>query len=130
MGLHRGEGGARGASGGAGIAQLVAKPGGRRTLIDAGKRQAVEGMPGVFANGAESAAADREAGLERLHARIGQLVVGRDFLRQGERARATAPSGPASVDEPRPEARDDRAGASAAADRPAVPARLDQPVGL
>ena len=66
------------------IAQLVAKHGVHQTLINTWKRQAMEGMSGVFSNGAEAAAAatDREAELDRLHAKIGQLVVERDFLRK------------------------------------------------
>jgi hypothetical protein len=42
------------------------------------------------------AAAEREGELEKLHAKIGQLVVERDFLAKGERARATGSSGPAN----------------------------------
>ena len=66
------------------ISQLVAKHGVHQTLINTWKRQAVEGMSGVFSTAVESAAADREAELDRLHAKIGQLVVERDFLRKGE----------------------------------------------
>jgi hypothetical protein len=36
--------------------------------------------PGVFSGKAETAAAEREGELEKLHAKIGQLVVERDFL--------------------------------------------------
>ena len=64
------------------ISQLVAKHGVHQTLINTWKRQAVEGMSGVFSNTAETAAADREAELDRLHAKIGRLVVERDFLRK------------------------------------------------
>jgi transposase len=64
------------------VAQLVAKHGVHQTLINAWKRQAMEGMAGVFSGGVEAAAADREAELERLHAKIGELVVERDFLRK------------------------------------------------
>lgn len=51
-----------------------------QTLINAWKRQAIEGMAGVFSGKAEAAAAEREVELENLHAKIGQLVVERDFL--------------------------------------------------
>ena len=64
------------------VAQLVAKHGVHQTLINAWKRQAVEGMAGVFSGKAEAAEAAREGELERLHAKIGQLVVERDFLRK------------------------------------------------
>lgn len=64
------------------MAQLVTKHGVHQTLINAWRRQAVEGLAGVFSNRAEAAAADRETELEKLHAKIGQLVVERDFLRK------------------------------------------------
>ena len=53
-------------------------------------------MSGVFSGKAEGAAADREAELSKLHAKISELVVERDFLRKRERVRATGSSGPAS----------------------------------
>ena len=62
------------------VSELVAKYGVHQTLPHTWKRQAVEGMSGVFSGKAESAAADREAELSKLHAKIGQLVVERDFL--------------------------------------------------
>jgi len=37
----------------------------------------------VFLNGAERAVRDHEAEIERLHAKIGQLTVERDFLSKG-----------------------------------------------
>ena len=62
------------------IAELVSKHGVHQTLINAWKQQAIEGMAGVFSGKAEAAAAEREGDLEKLHAKIGQLVVERDFL--------------------------------------------------
>ena len=64
------------------IAQLVAKHGVHQTLINSWKRQAVDGMSGVFSGKAEVEVADREAQVDRLHAKIGELVVERDFLRR------------------------------------------------
>jgi transposase len=64
------------------IAQLVTKHGVHQTLINARKRQAVEGMAAVSSGKAEAAEAAREGEVERLHAKIGQLVVERDFLRK------------------------------------------------
>ena len=64
------------------IAQLVTKHGVHQTPINAWKRQAVEGMAAVFAGKAEAAEASREAEVEKLHAKIGALVVERDFLRR------------------------------------------------
>jgi transposase len=62
------------------IAELVSKHGVHQTLINAWKRQAIEGMAGVFSGKAEAAAAAREGELEKLHAKIGKLVVERDFF--------------------------------------------------
>ena len=39
-------------------------------------------MAGVFAGKAEAAEAARESAIDQLHAKIGQLVVERDFLRR------------------------------------------------
>jgi len=47
------------------------------------KRQALDGLGAVFSNGAERAVRDHEAEIERLHAKIGQLTVERDFLSKG-----------------------------------------------
>jgi transposase len=64
------------------VVQLVSKHGVHQTLINAWKRQAIEGMTGVFSGRPEAAEAAREGELEKLHAKIGQLVVERDFLRK------------------------------------------------
>ena len=64
------------------VAELVAKHGVHQTLVHTWKRQAVEGMAGVFSGKAEATAVDREAELSKLHAKIGELVVERDFLRK------------------------------------------------
>lgn len=47
------------------------------------KRQALDGLGAIFANGADKAGADHEAEVHDLHAKIGQLTVERDFLSQG-----------------------------------------------
>jgi transposase len=49
-------------------------------MINGWKRQAVEGMAAIFGAKAETPPAATEADLTRLHAKIGQLVVERDFL--------------------------------------------------
>ena len=64
------------------LAQLAAKHGIRQTMINAWKKQAIEGMSGVFSGKAEAAEAAREGEIDQLHAKIGQLVVERDFLRR------------------------------------------------
>lgn len=64
------------------VAQLAARHGVHQTMINAWKKQAVEGMAMVFSGKAEAADAAREGEIDQLHAKIGQLVVERDFLRR------------------------------------------------
>ena len=52
-------------------------------LIEAWKRQAMDGLGAVFSNGADIGGADHEAEVHDLHAKIGQLTVERDFLARG-----------------------------------------------
>ena len=60
--------------------QLATKHGVHQTMIGDWKRQAVEGLVSVFSGKAEAKEGIREEELEKLHAKIGQLVVERDFL--------------------------------------------------
>ena len=62
------------------ISQLVAKHGVHQTLINSWKKQAMEGLSTVFAGKPHAAGKAREADVEKLHAKIGQLIVERDFL--------------------------------------------------
>jgi transposase len=62
------------------LSQLVARYGVHQTLISAWKRQAVEGLSSVFSARSEVKKAAMEGEVEKLHAKIGQLVVERDFL--------------------------------------------------
>lgn len=62
------------------MSQLVAKHGVHQTLISAWKRQALEGLSGVFSGRSAGKEVAREEELEKLHAKIGQLLVERDFL--------------------------------------------------
>ena len=62
------------------LAELGAKHGVHLTMIAAWKRQAIDGMAAIFGTKTEAAAGASEADLARLHAKIGQLVVERDFL--------------------------------------------------
>jgi transposase len=64
------------------VAQLVAKHGVHQTLINGWKKQAMEGLAGVFSGRTEAVEAGRAEEVEKLHAKIGQLVVERDFLRR------------------------------------------------
>ena len=50
-------------------------------MIAQWKRQAIEGMAATFSGKSESAPPASEAEVEKLHAKIGQLLVERDFLR-------------------------------------------------
>ena len=60
--------------------QLATKHGVHQTMVSDWKRQAMEGLASVFSVKAEAKDAAREGELEKLHAKIGQLVVERDFL--------------------------------------------------
>jgi transposase len=62
------------------VAQLATKHSVHPTMVAAWKKQAVEGLSGVFSGKTEAAATARADEVERLHAKIGQLVVERDFL--------------------------------------------------
>lgn len=62
------------------VAELVAKHGVHQTVINTWKRQALDGMAGLFSGKTEAKAAEKEGEIEKLHAKIGQLVVERDFL--------------------------------------------------
>ena len=65
------------------LAELASRHGIHPTMIATWKRQATEGMVATFsgANAVSKAAGDDE--IEKLHAKIGQLVVERDFLSKG-----------------------------------------------
>jgi transposase len=63
-------------------AQLAAKHGIHQTMVGEWKRQAMEGMVAVFSgrSAAQESGKAVEAEVEKLHAKIGQLLVERDFL--------------------------------------------------
>ena len=63
-------------------AQLAAKHGIHQTMVGEWKRQALEGLAGVFSgkSAAQETAKSTEAEVEKLHAKIGRLVVERDFV--------------------------------------------------
>ncbi|MCI0754814.1 IS3 family transposase [Teichococcus vastitatis] len=67
--------------------QLAAKHGIHHTMVGEWKRQAVEGMAAVFSGqaAAQETAKSTEAEVEKLHAKIGQLLVERGFFGQGVR---------------------------------------------
>jgi transposase len=63
-------------------AQLATKYGIHQTMVSEWKKQAVEGLTTVFAGRSEAqeTAKSAEVEVEKLHAKIGQLLVERDFL--------------------------------------------------
>jgi len=62
------------------LAELGTKHGIHHTMIAAWKRQAIDGMASTFAGASEVARASGEAEIDKLHSKIGQLVVERGFL--------------------------------------------------
>jgi transposase len=62
------------------LTELAAKHGIHHTMIATWKRQAIAGMSATFSGASEAAKVSSEADLDKLHAKIGQLVVERDFL--------------------------------------------------
>ena len=64
------------------LAELGAKHGIHQTMIATWKRQAIDGLTGIFSGKPQDSkgAADKEKEVTQLHAKIGQLVVERDFL--------------------------------------------------
>lgn len=63
-------------------AQLATKHGIHQTMVGEWKKQAMEGLSMVFADrsAAQETAKSSEAEVEKLHAKIGQLLMERDFL--------------------------------------------------
>ena len=63
-------------------AQLATKHGVHQTMVGEWKKQAMEGLAGVFSGKSEAqdTAKSAEVEVEKLHAKIGQLLVERDFL--------------------------------------------------
>ena len=62
------------------VSQLATKHGVHQTVVGDWKRQALEGLATVFSGKAEAKEGMREEDVEKLHAKIGQLVVEQDFL--------------------------------------------------
>ena len=63
-------------------AQLATKHGIHQTMVSEWKRQAMDGLAALFAGKSEAqeAAKSTEIEVEKLHAKIGQLLVEWDFL--------------------------------------------------
>ena len=105
------------------LAELAAKHGIRHRMLGAWKRRAVEGMASLFDGDDQTAKAASAAEIEKLHAKIGPLLVEREakisaaiFLRRPP------------VDERGTGAITDRTNAPAPVDSCAVPPAVRQPV--
>jgi len=64
------------------VQQIAAKHRLHPTQVTSWKRQAIEGLTGVFSDKVKKAE-NNEAEVKELHAKIGKLVVENDFLSQG-----------------------------------------------
>jgi transposase len=64
------------------VAQLSKKYGVHPTQISTWKREAVKNMALTFSRRGSSAVTSNEGEIDKLHSKIGQLVVERDFLRK------------------------------------------------
>lgn len=62
------------------LAQPAAKHDVHHTMIAAWKRQAIDGMTGTFSGAGDAARAAGDSEVEKLHAKIEQLLVKRGFL--------------------------------------------------
>ena len=61
------------------ISQLMAKYGVHQTMINSWKKQAINNLPTTFEHKSDVGKTN-DAEVEKLHAKIGQLIVERDFL--------------------------------------------------
>ncbi len=64
------------------LAELSAKHGVHPNMISAWKRAAIKNMADAFSKRGAGQGQTSEAELDKLHAKIGQLVVERDFLQK------------------------------------------------
>ena len=64
------------------LAELSKKHGVHPNMLSGWKRAAIKNMAAAFGKGSGSASKDNEVEIDKLHSKIGQLVVERDFLRR------------------------------------------------
>jgi transposase len=64
------------------LAQLAAKYEVHHVMIATWKKQAIEGMASTFSGKSDASQAAQESDIEKLHAKIGQLIVERYFLQR------------------------------------------------
>lgn len=62
------------------LAQLAVRFDVHPNLVAQWKKQAMEGLAGIFSSKAERQSANNDSRIKELHAKIGQLIVERDFL--------------------------------------------------
>jgi len=62
------------------VAELASKHGVHPNMVSQWKRQAVDGLADVFSGKSSRKDTAGEERIEKLHAKIGQLTVERDFL--------------------------------------------------
>ncbi len=65
------------------VQEIAAKHKVHPNQVSTWKRQAIDGLGEVFAGGEERRRADHEGEIHKLHAKIGELTVERDFLARG-----------------------------------------------
>ena len=65
------------------VQEIAAKHKVHPNQVSTWKRQAVDGLGEVFSNGVDRARRDHESEVRDLHAKIGELMVERDFLARG-----------------------------------------------
>ncbi len=65
------------------VQEIAAKHKVHPNQVSAWKRQAVDGLGEVFSNGVDRARRDHDSEVRALHAKIGELMVERDFLAGG-----------------------------------------------
>ena len=65
------------------VQEIAAKHKVHPNQVSTWKRQAIDGLGEVFSNGVDRARRDHESDIRDLHAKIGELMVERDFLARG-----------------------------------------------
>lgn len=63
------------------VQQIAARHGVHPNQVSQWKRKASEGLVELFERGAKIGPDEREAEIRKLHEKIGQLVIERDFIR-------------------------------------------------
>ena len=62
------------------VSAIGAKHGIHQTMINTWKKQAIDNLSTLFEQKSDTRQNDPQANVEKLHAKIGQLIVERDFL--------------------------------------------------